>query len=100
MAVRLTLPRDSDIAAPFHHREATTMEHYKNHPIYAFALPSPGKRWRSIGMVFSPASPTKEIKRLEFASINHTTSAEAEEYALSLCKAWVDGLKLDVDKTL
>lgn len=69
------------------------MQHYKNHPIYVFALPAPGKHWRSIGMVFDPESPAEEMKRLECADTVSATSEEAEEYALTLCKAWIDGLR-------
>ena len=69
------------------------MQLYRNHPIYALALPAPGKLWRSIGMVFSPEQPSKEIKRLTCADVNCTSSDEAEEHALKLCQAWVDGLK-------
>lgn len=69
------------------------MQHYKNHPIYGFALPAPGKLWRSIGMVFDPECPAQEIKRLESAEIVSATSDEAEEIALTLCKAWIDGLR-------
>jgi len=75
------------------------MQRYRNHPIYGLALPAPGKLWRSIGMVFDPEHPVaREIKRLECANIISTTSDEAEEIALTLCKAWVDGLGLPPNK--
>jgi len=73
------------------------MERYKNHPIYALALPAPGKLWRSIGMVFDPERPAQEIKRMECAEIVAMTRDEAEEMALMLCKAWVDGLRLELN---
>lgn len=69
------------------------MRHYKNHPIYAFALPAPGKLWRSIGMVFDAERPAQLIKRVECPDVVSMTSDEAEEIAVTLCKAWVDGLK-------
>ena len=69
------------------------MQHYKNHPIYLLALPAQGKLWRSIGMVFDPERPTQDIKRVECAEIVSETRDEAEEIALTLCKAWIDGLK-------
>lgn len=68
------------------------MQSYKNHPIFGLALPTREKLWRSIGMVFDPERPAQEIKRLECAEIVSTTSDEAEEIALTLCKAWIDGL--------
>jgi hypothetical protein len=72
--------------------DSAPMQRYKDHPIYTMALPALGKRWRSIGMVFDPEHPAKEIKRLETGQSAYTTSEEAEEHALALCKAWVDGL--------
>jgi hypothetical protein len=68
------------------------MQHYKNHPIYTLALPARGTHWRSIGMVFDPEYPAREIKRLEYRDEICLTSDEAEEHALALCKSWVDGL--------
>lgn len=75
------------------------MHHYRNHPIYVFGLPGSGKLWRSIGMVFDPENPSREIKRLECADVICASSREAEEQALTLCKAWVDGLKPELNTT-
>ena len=55
--------------------------------------------WRSKGVVFDPEHPAQEIKRLEWGNVQFVSREEAEAHALSLCKAWVDGLKLDLDKT-
>lgn len=66
------------------------MQHYKNHPIYAVAVPRPGKLWHLRGLVFDPARPTREIRRLECRDIICTSSKEAEEHALKLCTAWID----------
>jgi hypothetical protein len=54
--------------------------------------------WRSRGLVFDPERSAREIKRLECGDIVCTTSEEAKEYALTLCKAWIDGLKSEVNK--
>jgi len=69
------------------------MQDYKKHPIYGVAVPGPGMLWRFRGLVFDPERPTKEIKRLESADIVYTSSEEAEEHAIKLCQAWIDGLK-------
>ena len=79
--------------------DSAPMQRYKDHPIYTMALPALGKRWRSIGMVFDPEHPAKEIKRLETSPSAYATSEEAEEHALALCKAWVDGLGAASDKS-
>ena len=69
------------------------MPHYKNHPIYGVAVPGRGMLWRSRGLVFDPERPKREIKRLECADIVCETTQEAQEHALILCKAWIDGLR-------
>jgi hypothetical protein len=69
------------------------MPHYKNHPIHGVAVPGRGMLWRSRGLVFDPEQPQREVKRFECADILCTTSEEAQEYALILCKAWIDGLR-------
>jgi hypothetical protein len=43
-------------------------------------------------VVFDPKHPTKEVKRLECSEIISTSRAEAQGYALTLCRAWIDGL--------
>jgi len=75
------------------------VQRYRNHPIYRFALPAPGKLWRSIGMVFDPERPAREIKRLECADIVSVTSEEAEKYALRFCRAWIDEPGLPPNKS-
>ena len=68
-------------------------EYYKDHPIYGFAVAEPGMLWHSTGLVFDPKRPTREVKRFECSEIISTSREEAEEYALTLCRAWIDGLK-------
>ena len=75
-------------------REETTMqEYYKDHPIYGFAVAEPGMLWHSTGLVFDPKHSTREVKRLECSEIISTSREEAEEYALTLCRARVDGIR-------
>ena len=69
------------------------MQHYKNHPIRGVAVLGRGKVWHSRGLVFDPARPKREVKRLECADIVSETTKEAREHALTLCKAWIDGLR-------
>ena len=69
------------------------MQHYKNHPIDGFAVLGRGMLWHSTGVVFDPARPKQELKRLECADIVCRTKKEAEEVALILCEAWIDGLR-------
>ena len=54
--------------------------------------------WRSKGAVFDPERPSQEIKRLEWGNVQFVTREEAEAHALTLCKAWVDGLNPDLNK--
>jgi hypothetical protein len=42
--------------------------------------------------VFDPKHPTREVNRLECSEIISTSREEAQEYALTLCRAWIDGL--------
>ena len=35
------------------------MQHYKNHPIYGFAVSERGMLWHSRGVVFNPKRPTE-----------------------------------------
>jgi hypothetical protein len=70
------------------------MQHnYKHHPIHGFAVAEPGMLWHPRGLVFDPKRPTREVKRLECCEIISTSREEAEEYAFTLCRAWIDGLK-------
>jgi hypothetical protein len=67
------------------------MPPYKNHPIYGIAVSEPGKLWRPKGLIFATdLNSTLEIKRLEPCDLTFTTKKEAEEYALKLCRAWID----------
>jgi hypothetical protein len=69
----------------------TKMRPYKNHPIYGIAVPKPGKLWQPRGLVFATdENSTIEIKRLESTDLTFATKKEAEEHALSLCRAWID----------
>jgi hypothetical protein len=66
------------------------MQPYKNHLIYGIAVSQPGKLWRPKGLVFAPDL-NSEIKRLEPDDLTFTTKKAAEEHALKLCRAWIDG---------
>jgi len=48
--------------------------------------------WKT-GVIFDPKRPMREIKQFECSEIISTSREEAEEYALTLCRAWIDGLK-------
>ena len=69
------------------------MQLYKNHPIHGFAVTESGMLWHSRGVVFDPKHPTREIKRLDCTEVICMNREEAEDYALTLCRAWVDGLR-------
>jgi hypothetical protein len=71
----------------------TAMQHYKNHPIYGFAISERGMLWHSRGVIFDPKHPAREIKRLECRDVIWLSREEAEEQALTLCRAWIDGLR-------
>lgn len=75
------------------------MQRYKNHPIHAVAVQRRGALWHSRGSVFDPVQPATEIKRIECGEIVCTSSEEAEEYALILCQAWIDGLRPELTTT-
>jgi hypothetical protein len=67
------------------------MQHYKNHPIYGFTVSEQGMLWHR-GVVFDPKHRKREIKRLECRDVIWLSREEAEEQALALCRAWIDGL--------
>jgi hypothetical protein len=71
-------------------RKLLMMQRYKNHPILGAAITGPGMLWGSRGLVFTPDTPLREIKRLECADVICTSRKEAEHYALKLCMAWID----------
>ena len=75
------------------------MQRYRNHPIVPLALPAPGKLWRPIGLVFDSERPAEVLKLLECTEVVSMSSNEAEEIALTLAKAWVDGLGSSPDKS-
>ena len=54
------------------------MQHYKNHPIYGFAVSERGMLWHSRGVIFDPKHPTREIKRFECNDVICTSRKEAE----------------------
>jgi hypothetical protein len=66
---------------------------YKNYAILGVAVSGRGRLWHSRGLEFDPKRPKQEVKRLECADIVCTRSQEVEQYALTLCKSWIDGLK-------
>jgi len=67
------------------------MSRYKEHPIYGMAVPAPDNRWYSRGLVFDrDLNQTIEIKRIESKKRTFKTKKQAEQYALDLCKAWID----------
>lgn len=70
------------------------MQHYKNYPIQVSAVYRDGAGWNALGIVFDPESKaTREIKRLTSADmIVLQDKQEAENLALILCQAWIDGL--------
>jgi hypothetical protein len=68
------------------------MPPYKNHPVYGIAVSEPGKLWRPKGLIFSTdLNSTLEIKRVEPSDLTFRTKKEAEDHALELCRAWIDG---------
>jgi hypothetical protein len=66
------------------------MHQYKNYPVYGIAVPGPGKEWYCKGLIFEPEDKVTEIKRLESAPLSFTSKKKAEEYALQLCRTWID----------
>jgi hypothetical protein len=67
------------------------MSRYKGYPIYGVAVPAPEHRWYSRGIVFDrDLNQTIEIKRIESTAQPFKTKKQAEEYALELCKDWID----------
>jgi hypothetical protein len=69
-----------------------TMKKYKGHPIYGIAVPAPGHRWCSRGLVFdTDLTQTIEIKRIQSAAgLVFKGKQEAEEHGLKLCRDWID----------
>ena len=71
---------------------ATTMLHYKCHPIYGVAVPAAETRWLSRGLVFdTDLNQTIEIQRIQCAAdLTFKAKRQAEEHGLTLCRAWID----------
>jgi hypothetical protein len=71
------------------------MQHYKNYPIRVCAVSRHGGGWNALGIVFDPdPKVTREIKRLTSADMVFLhEKEEAENFALILCQAWIDGLQ-------
>jgi hypothetical protein len=72
------------------------VQHYKNYLIHTSAIHTAAKTWSGIGRVLDPqAKLVREIRRVETATdFVFLTNQEAEEFALKLCKAWIDKLVL------
>jgi hypothetical protein len=68
------------------------MSQYKGHPIYGIAVPMPGHRWCSRGLVFDQdLTQTIEIKRIETSTeLTFRAKRHAEEHGLKLCRDWID----------
>jgi hypothetical protein len=68
------------------------MKAYKGHPVYGVAVPAPGRRWFSRGLVFDQdLNQTIEIQRIEASSeLTFKARGQAEEHGLKLCRDWVD----------
>jgi hypothetical protein len=68
------------------------MNQYKGHPIYGVAVPAPGRRWCSRGLVFDrDVTQTIEIKRIDTATeVDFKDKRDAEEHGLKLCRDWID----------
>lgn len=72
---------------------------YKNRLITDDSVPGRDTHWRARGLVFDPNRSAAEVKRLECADIICTSRDEASEIALTLCKAWVEGLQVERNAT-
>ena len=72
--------------------EGETMKQYKGYPIYGIAVPAPGRRWCSRGLVFDKdLTQTIEIKRIQSAAeLLFEGKQQAEEHGLKLCRDWID----------
>jgi hypothetical protein len=68
------------------------MQHYRNYLIHTSAIHTAMGMWCGIGRVLD-AQPKviREIRRVETATdLPFLTAHEAEEFALKLCRAWID----------
>jgi hypothetical protein len=66
------------------------MHQYKDHPIYGIGVRGPEKKWTCRGLIFDSEDKVTEIKRLEITELGFATKRKAEEYAVKLCKGWID----------
>ncbi len=71
---------------------------YKNHPVYAIAVPAPGTGWSCKGVIFEPEQKVTEIKRIECPDLTFATKEKAEAHALSMCKTWIDEQSAEPDR--
>ncbi len=72
---------------------------YKQYPIYGVAVPAAGGGWHCRGLVFEPEQKVTEVQRLECTDLLFRTKKQAEEYALKLCRSWIDALGSLVSKS-
>lgn len=86
---RPRLPGSGRLGRPL---EGETMKQYKGYPIYGIAVPAPGRRWCSRGLVFDKdLTQTIEIKRIQsVAELVFEGKQQAEEHGLKLCRDWID----------
>jgi hypothetical protein len=68
------------------------MDHYKNFPIRTTAISTEGGLWHARGVVLDPREKLlREIHRIDTAKdLVFLSKQQAEEFALKLCKAWID----------
>lgn len=67
------------------------MQYYKNYRVYTTAVSANGV-WRGRGVVLDlHAKVTRALQRIETVSdLLFLTKEEAEDFALKLCKSWID----------
>jgi hypothetical protein len=72
-------------------QKARPMKQYKGHPVYGVAVPAE-RCWNARGLIFDrDLTQTIEIKRIECATdLTFKHKREAEEFALKLCREWID----------
>jgi spore coat polysaccharide biosynthesis predicted glycosyltransferase SpsG len=68
------------------------MQHYKNYSIFTTAVSADGGVWHGRGVVLNAeAKLAREIHRTETAEdLVFLTKQDAEDFALKLCRAWID----------
>jgi hypothetical protein len=75
------------------------MKQYKGHPVYGVAVPAE-HCWNARGLIFDrDLTQTIEIKRIECATdLTFKDKREAEEFALKLCREWIDEQSSSADR--